>query len=102
MGLRLEVLPALELRYPTLTFGGKLVFHGSLRRAELVEVAPGHTADDVYLLLAEDRIVFMGDLGFFQCQPFTVWADPQAWVAHLEGMEESSSEIFVPGHGPLG
>jgi glyoxylase-like metal-dependent hydrolase (beta-lactamase superfamily II) len=44
----------------------------------------------------------MGDLGFFQCQPFTVYADPQAWVAHLEEMEQSSAETFVPGHGPLG
>jgi glyoxylase-like metal-dependent hydrolase (beta-lactamase superfamily II) len=102
MGLRLETLPDLELHYPTLTFGDRLVFHGSQRRAELVEVAPGHTADDVYLLLPEERIVFLGDLGFFGCQPFTVWADPPAWVVHLEEMEGSNSEIFVPGHGPLG
>ena len=67
-----------------------------------MEVTPGHTEHDVYLLLPEDRIVFMGDLGFFQCQPFTVYADPQAWVAHLEKMEASNIGIFVPGHGPLG
>jgi glyoxylase-like metal-dependent hydrolase (beta-lactamase superfamily II) len=102
MGLRLETLPDLELHYPTQTFGDRLVFHGAQRRVELVEVAPGHTADDIYLLLPEEGIVFMGDLGFFQCQPFTVWADPVAWVAHLEEMEGSSNEVFVPGHGPLG
>ena len=102
MAHRLRELPNLELRLPNQTFGGRLVFHGSRRRAELVEVAPGHTKHDIYLLLPEDCIVFMGDLGFFQCQPFTVYADPQAWVAHLEEMQGSNIEIFVPGHGPLG
>jgi glyoxylase-like metal-dependent hydrolase (beta-lactamase superfamily II) len=102
MGYWLEWLPDLELRFPNQTFGDRLAFYGSERRAELVEVAPGHTADDIYLLLPEDRIVFMGDLGFFECQPFTVYADPQAWVAHLEEMEESNNKIFVPGHGPVG
>jgi len=102
MGRWLEELPDLELRFPNQTFGGRLVFHGLQRRAELVEVAPGHTEHDVYLLLPEDRVVFMGDLGFFECQPFMVFADPLAWVAHLEEMEGSSNELFVPGHGPLG
>jgi cyclase len=102
MGHTLVMLPTLELRFPNLTFGGRLVFKGTQRMAELREVAPGHTASDAYLILPEDRVIFLGDLGFFQCQPFTVYADPQAWVAHLEEMEQSSAETFVPGHGPLG
>lgn len=102
MGYWLEGISDLELRFPNQTFSGRLAFYGSERRAEMVEVEPGHTANDIYLLLPEDRIVFMGDLGFFECQPFTVYADPQAWVAHLEEMEGSDNEVFVPGHGPLG
>ncbi len=97
-----KALPTMELRYPEQTFSGKLVFHGSRRRAELVEVAPGHTASDAYLLLPEDRVVFMGDLGFLQSQPFMVYCDPQAWVAELERMEQFDVDVFVPGHGPLG
>ena len=95
-------LPTLEVRYPEQTFSGKLVFHGTRRMAELVEVAPGHTASDAYLLLPADRIVFMGDLGFLQSQPFMVYCDPQAWVSQLEQMEQLDVETFVPGHGPLG
>ena len=95
-------LPTLELRYPEQTFSGKLVFHGTRRRAELVEVAPAHTASDLYLLLPDDRIVFMGDLGFLQCQPFMAYCDPQAWVSRLEEMEQLDVETFVPGHGPVG
>lgn len=96
------MLPTLELRFPNLTFGTRLVFEGTQRTAELREAAPGHTASDAYLVLPEDRIIFMGDLGFFQCQPYAVDADPRAWVAHLEEMEQSSAGTFVPGHGPLG
>ena len=98
----LEILPTFELRYPEQTFSGKLVFYGTRRRAELVEVAPGHTASDAYLLLPDDHIVFMGDLGFLQCQPYMVYCDPQAWVSQLEDMEQFDVETFVPGHGPLG
>ena len=97
-----ELLPSFELRYPEQTFSGKLVFYGTQRRADLVEVAPGHTTSDAYLLLPDDRIVFMGDLGFLQCQPFMVYCDPQAWVAQLAQMEQFDVKVFVPGHGPLG
>jgi glyoxylase-like metal-dependent hydrolase (beta-lactamase superfamily II) len=98
----LAFLPTLELRFPNLTFDGKLLFHGTKRTAELLSVAPGHTACDAYLVLPEDRIMFMGDLGFLQCQPFMVYCDPAAWAAWLEETERSGIEVFVPGHGPLG
>jgi glyoxylase-like metal-dependent hydrolase (beta-lactamase superfamily II) len=98
----LEGLPSLEVRYPDQTFSGKLVFHGTKRTAELVEVAPGHTASDAYLLLPADRILFMGDLGFLRSQPFMVYCDPQAWISELGRMEQLDVETYVPGHGPLG
>ncbi len=99
---RLEALPGLELRLPTWTFSRHLGFHGTRRRAELVEVAPAHTTHDLYLLLPEDRIAFIGDLGFFQCQPFMAYCDPPAWIEQLERLEQADVETFVPGHGPLG
>jgi cyclase len=102
MGYWREMLPTLEFRYPSLTFDGTWIFHGAQRTVELHTVAPGHTVCDVYLHLPEDRIVLMGDLGFFQSQPFMVFCDPQAWVAHLQQMEQTDVETFVPGHGPLG
>jgi glyoxylase-like metal-dependent hydrolase (beta-lactamase superfamily II) len=68
----------------------------------LIEVAPAHTAHDLYLLLPEDRIAFIGDLGFFQCQPFMPVCEPQAWIQAIEKLEQSDIETFVPGHGPLG
>jgi cyclase len=97
-----EILPTFELRYPEQTFSGKLTFYGTRRKADLVEVAPAHTASDAYLSLPDDRIVFMGDLAFLQRQPFMVYCEPQAWASQLERMEQFDAETFVPGHGPLG
>lgn len=98
----LDSLPAQEFHLPNLTFEGKLTFHGTRRTAELVLVEPGHTTSDAFLHLGDDRIVFMGDLGFFQSQPFMAYCDPQAWMAQCTVMEKMEVDRFVPGHGPLG
>ena len=98
----LASLPTLQFRFPNQTFEGQLVFYGPQRRAELLTEGKGHTDSDAYLVLPEERIMFMGDLGFFQTQPFMGSCDPGAWMAQLESMQQSNIETFVPGHGPLG
>jgi cyclase len=98
----LEMLPTLELWLPNQTFDGKHVFHGTQRTAELLTMGKGHTSSDCYLVLPEERVAFVGDLAFFQSQPFMGYCDPEAWKAQLEGMERSDVETFVPGHGPVG
>jgi glyoxylase-like metal-dependent hydrolase (beta-lactamase superfamily II) len=95
-------LSSLNIRYPNQTFRGKLVFHGAKRVAELREAAPAHSRSDCYLLLPKDRVAFIGDLGFFQCQPYMGVCDPQAWMAQLEALEQLDVDAYVPGHGPLG
>lgn len=100
-GLMAE-LPVLELRLPDVIFEGSLSFHGTDRTVELHTVTPAHTASDSYLLLPDEHIMFMGDLGFFESQPFMVFCDPQAWQAWLEQQVTTEIEFFVPGHGPVG
>ena len=98
----LAALDAQIFCYPDLTFDHKLTFHGRKRLAELVVVAPAHTVCDAYLLLAAEGIAFIGDLGFFQCQPFMAFCDVAAWQAWLAEAERWPVETFVPGHGPVG
>ncbi len=98
----LAVLPTLTFRQPDLTLEGHLTFHGPGRTVEMRTVQPGHTASDVYLLLPEDRVCLMGDLGFFQSQPFMAFCDPEAWMTWLEQAEGFGADIFLPGHGPVG
>lgn len=98
----LAALDSQAFCYPDLTFEETLTFHGRGREAVLVAVAPGHTVCDAYLLLPAERIAFIGDLGFFQSQPYMAFCDPPAWQAWLAGAAGWEVETFVPGHGPLG
>jgi cyclase len=98
----LQTLPTLEPTLPNQVFDGKIVFIGMQRTVELVATGKGHTVSDCLLNLPQDRISFIGDLGFFQSQPFMAYGFPPEWLAILERMATWEIDTFVPGHGPLG
>jgi cyclase len=98
----LQALPTLEPTFPNQTFEGKIVFHGSRRSAELIATGKGHTDSDCILSLPQDRVAFIGDIGFFQAQPYMASGSPPEWMALLDDMTSWDFKTFVPGHGPLG
>ncbi len=102
LGERIETLSTFEPRYPNLTFESSMRVYGSERSIELVTKGAGHTLSDCYIVMPDEKVIFMADLGFFAAQPFTAYADPQAWVVQLDEMESMDIDVFVPGHGPLG
>ncbi len=99
---QLRSLAELELRYPDQTFEGNLIFHGSQRWVELRATGEGHSESDIVLLLPDEGIAFIGDLGFFGTQPFMPYGRLEAWKKHLQFFEASDFETFVPGHGKIG
>ncbi len=98
----LAALPGLKLCLPTQTFKNSMIFYGDRRTAEVHTWNGGHTASDAYLALPADKVIVLGDLGFFQCQPFMPYGDPPTWIALLDKLAATDVETFVPGHGPLG
>lgn len=98
----LEALPRLEPTLPNQTFEGKLAFHGRRRSLEVIATGKGHTHSDCILRLKDAHVTFLGDIGFFQSQPFMADCFPPEWLALLEEMSTWEGETFVPGHGPLG
>jgi glyoxylase-like metal-dependent hydrolase (beta-lactamase superfamily II) len=98
----LTELPTLVCRIPDLTIDAHIAIHGTRRIAEVHVPGPGHTESDLYIELADDGVVFCGDLAFFGCQPFMFDASPEPWVEWIRRMEASPYEVFVPGHGPVG
>jgi cyclase len=98
----LDSLAGMALRLPDQTFDSELALYGSQRSAELYTLGDGHTAGDCFLVLPEDKIAFIGDLGFFQGEPFMLGSHPQGWLEQLETLIGSEIERFVPGHGPVG
>ena len=98
----LETLATLEPTAPNLTFETEMVFEGPKRSVTLRTKGAGHTESDSYLLLEAEKVAFLADLGFFETEPFLFSADPPAWIAQLEAMQEWAIDVFVPGHGPVG
>jgi glyoxylase-like metal-dependent hydrolase (beta-lactamase superfamily II) len=92
----------LALRLPEQTFDTKAVFHGSRRSAELLTYGGGHTESDAFLLLRDERLVFLGDLGFVQSHLWMGHGNPQEWVRILGRVAELDLSVIVPGHGPVG
>ena len=89
-------------RYADQTFEGKVGFQGSKRSTELRSLGRGHSEDDAVLLLPQDRIAFIGDIGFFDTQPFLGFCDIDLYREQLRFFQDSDFQVLVPGHGPVG
>jgi cyclase len=97
-----ETKPILQVRPPNVTFTGRMAFHGTLRSAELITYAGGHTEDDAVLFLPQEGIAFMSDLLFIGHQPYLGGGDPDRLRQILEEVSHLAPKLLVPGHGPVG
>jgi glyoxylase-like metal-dependent hydrolase (beta-lactamase superfamily II) len=97
-----ENLEATDPQIPNNSFESKLDIYGADALVKLRALGPGHSGDDVILLLPEDRIAFIGDLGFFDTHPYLGDSDPDQWISNLDELLRTKVNIFVPGHGPIG
>lgn len=98
----LESLPDFKPTRSNETFEGPLELKGSGKAIELRVVEGGHTASDIYMVLPEERIAFLGDLAFFTSHPFLPSSDLQGWSAALAAIGQMDLDVIVPGHGPSG
>jgi glyoxylase-like metal-dependent hydrolase (beta-lactamase superfamily II) len=89
-------------RYANQIFESNVKFHGTQREAELRSFGKGHSEDDSVLLLHQDGIAFMGDIGFFDSQPFLGFCDIDLYRQQLTFFQNIDFSVLVPGHGPVG
>jgi glyoxylase-like metal-dependent hydrolase (beta-lactamase superfamily II) len=89
-------------RYADQTFEDIVTFQGSKRTAELRSMGRGHSEDDAVLLLPEEEVAFIGDIGFFDTQPFLGFCDIDLYRKQLLFFQDADFRILVPGHGPVG
>ena len=89
-------------RYADQTFEDPVTFQGSKRNAELRSLGRGHSEDDAVLLLPQDKTAFIGDIGFFDAQPFFGFCDIDLYREQLLFFHDSDFRVLVPGHGPVG
>lgn len=90
----------IRLTPPNRTFETRLKLPGN-RPAELMSFGKGHTEADALLFLANERVVFAGDLVVVGVQPSLGSGDPRHWVEVLNEIDRLKPERIVPGHGPV-
>jgi len=89
-------------RYADETFDDVVRFDGARRDAEFRSLGRGHSEDDAVLFLPEDGIAFIGDIGFFDTQPFLGFCDLEPYRKQMQYFLNSKYTVLVPGHGPVG
>ncbi|OGP87842.1 MAG: MBL fold metallo-hydrolase [Deltaproteobacteria bacterium RBG_16_47_11] len=85
---------------PTLTFTGDLTLRVGDHTFHLLST-PGHTRGQIAVYIPEERVVFVGDTIFNNCQTWIYEADPDAWLIALKRIESLDVDCIVPGHGPV-
>jgi len=88
----------LRIVLPTETFDERF----SLDGVEMIQTG-GHSADSSVVYVADDRLLFAGDLVFAEMFP---WAgdptvSPDDWIQAFRDILDMDVDTIVPGHGPV-
>ena len=67
----------------------------------LQPAGPAHTAEDLVLVLPQQRLLIAGDLVFRGRVPFVGQADSGRWIEALDRLLAYQVKTIVPGHGPV-
>lgn len=71
------------------------------RRVELFHYGPAHTLGDVVVWVADERVLFTGDLLFLDVCPLVWDGTVTNWLAAIDEMLALEPAVVVPGHGPV-
>jgi len=88
----------LKIVLPTETFNKRFTLDG----VEMTQMG-GHTAGSSVVFVADDRVLFAGDLVFAETFPWggDPSADPNSWIDAFKTILNMNIETIIPGHGPL-
>ncbi len=85
---------------------GQIIFTGNLtlqvgnHTFELIHT-PGHTPGQLAVHVPEERVAFIGDTVFNECQTWLMTSDVDQWIEALEVIGKLDIDSVVPGHGPV-
>ncbi len=97
------------LTWPTLVIGGGDPFKGELPgkltidlggvKVQIWSPGAGHTRGDTIAWVADEKVLFSGDLVEFEAGVYTGDAQLEEWPATLEALRALGAEAIVPGRG---
>lgn len=89
-----------HLNPPTILFSHRLTLRVGDHVFELIHT-PGHTRGQIAVYVPKEKVVFVGDTIFCECQTWFHAADPDAWLCSLDLLKTLDADYIVPGHGPI-
>jgi len=88
------------LNMPTITFSDKMSFKLGEHNF-LLYYTPGHSDAQICVYIPEERVVFVGDTVFSDCQIWFHTVDFDALFKTLDFLGTLDADHIVPGHGPV-
>lgn len=88
---------------PTVTFRDRMsVYYGDIQ-VDFVWPGRAHTSGDALVQLPREKILFMGDIGFFGVTPLNASGFIVDWIKVCDDLlQDPAVDTIVPGHGPVG
>lgn len=88
----------LDIVLPTKVFEERFALDG----VQMIHMG-GHTAGSSVVFVADDRVLFAGDIVFARTFPWggDPSADPDLWIDAFKTILDMDVETVMPGHGPL-
>jgi len=90
----------IKMNPPAITFTDRLRLMVGDHLFELIHT-PGHTKGQIAVYIPKERVAFVGDTIFSECQTWFHSSDPDAWLRSLSLLSELDVEFIIPGHGPV-
>lgn len=85
---------------PQITYGDKMSLKVGDHHFELF-YTPGHSTSQTSVYVPEERVLFVGDTLFSDCQTWLHSADIDALLKSLQFLRTFDVDLIVPGHGPV-
>ncbi len=85
---------------PSVTFEANLTFYAGGKEIRVFGNGAGHTENDVFVYIPEDRVLVTGDL-LSHPVPLAFSVFPSKWIKTLKQMAELEIDYIVPGHGDV-
>jgi glyoxylase-like metal-dependent hydrolase (beta-lactamase superfamily II) len=92
-----ESIPSLT--YPSITFSDKMTIDLGNKTVECMVLGEGHTRGDAVVWLADDKIMFSGDLVEYGATPYCGDAQLANWSGTLDNIAALQPQKLVPGRG---
>jgi cyclase len=88
---------------PTVSFHDRMSVYYGDTKVDFVWPGRAHTSGDALIHIPAEKVVFLGDIGFFGVTPLNGSGFIQDWIKVCDSLlRDPAAEILVPGHGPVG